>query len=150
VPEGDYTTPFESRVAREGRHLTVVTYSRMVLVALEAAEQLAKEGIELEIIDLRSLRPLDTDKAVASVRKTNRAVVLEEDWRSYGIGAEIAARLQEEAFDHLDAPIRRIAQLEAPIPYARNLEQSMLPRAEHLIEAAREMVGRAQLAAAAS
>jgi pyruvate dehydrogenase E1 component beta subunit len=101
---------------------------------------LAKDGIELEVIDLRSLRPLDTDKAVASVRKTNRALVLEEDWKSYGIGAEIAARLQEAAFDYLDAPVRRVAQLEAPIPYARNLEQAMLPKADDVVAAAREMV----------
>jgi pyruvate dehydrogenase E1 component beta subunit len=142
VPEGDYTTPFESRLHREGRDLTVVTYSRMVHVATQAAEQLAGEGIELEIIDLRSLRPLDTDKAVESVKKTNRALVLEEDWRSYGTGAEITARLQEEAFDYLDAPIRRIAQVEAPIPYAKPLEQAMLPTAEHVVKAAREMLGK--------
>lgn len=142
VPEGDYTTPFESRLHRAGRDLTVVTYSRMVHVASQAAEHLAADGIELEIIDLRSLRPLDTDKAVASVKKTNRAIVLEEDWRSYGAGAEITARLQEEAFDYLDAPIRRIAQVEAPIPYAKNLEQAMLPTAEHLVKAARELLGK--------
>jgi pyruvate dehydrogenase E1 component beta subunit len=140
VPDGDYTTPFESALVREGRDLTVVTYSRMVHVALHAAEELAKDGIELEIVDLRSLRPLDIDKAVASVQKTNRALVLEEDWKSYGIGAEITARLQEAAFDYLDAPVRRIAQLEAPIPYARNLEQAMLPTADDVVTAAREIV----------
>jgi pyruvate dehydrogenase E1 component beta subunit len=140
VPEGDYTTPFESRLAREGRDVTVVTYSRMLLEAQKAAEQLAGEGIELEIIDLRSLRPLDMDKAVASVKKTNRAVVLEEDWRSYGIGAEVTARLQEEAFDYLDAPIRRIAQREAPLPYAKVLEQALLPSADDLTATVREMV----------
>jgi pyruvate dehydrogenase E1 component beta subunit len=142
VPEGDYMTPFESRLHRAGRDITVVTYSRMVHVASQAAEQLAADGIELEIIDLRSLRPLDTDKAVASVKKTNRAIVLEEDWRSYGTGAEVTARLQEEAFDYLDAPIRRIAQVEAPIPYAKNLEQAMLPTADHVVKAARELLGK--------
>jgi pyruvate dehydrogenase E1 component beta subunit len=112
----------------------------MVHVASQAADQLAGEGVELEIIDLRSLRPLDTSKAVESVKKTNRAIVLEEDWRSYGIGAEVAARLQEDAFDYLDAPVRRIAQVEAPIPYARVLEQAMLPTADQLVESVRELV----------
>lgn len=142
VPDGDYTTPFESNLVREGRDLTVVTYSRMVLVALQAAEVLAREGIEIEIVDLRSLRPLDTDRAVASIKKTNQALVLEEDWKSYGIGAEVTARLQEEAFDYLDGPIRRIGQLEAPIPYAKVLEQSMLPTSDQLVTAVREMVRR--------
>lgn len=142
VPDGDYTTPFESRIARVGRDVTVVGYSRMVLVAQQAAEILAADGIEIEIVDLRSLRPLEIDTAVESVKKTNRAIVIEEDWKSYGTGAEIVARLQEEAFDYLDAPIRRIAQIEAPIPYAKVLEQSMLPTAEQLVEAVRELVKR--------
>ncbi len=142
VPDGDYTTPFESTIVREGTDLTVVTYSRMVHMALEGAERLAGEGIDLEVIDLRSLRPLDTDKAVASVQKTNRAMVLEEDWRSYGIGAEIAARIQEEAFDYLDAPVGRLAQVEAPVPYARNLEQSMFPTTDLFIAKVREILGR--------
>lgn len=141
VPDDDYTTPFESTLVREGRHVTVVTYSRMVHVALEAAEQLAQEGVELEIIDLRSMRPLDTDKAVASVQKTSRAVVLEEDWKSYGVGAEVAARIQEQAFDYLDAPVTRIAQVEAPIPYAKNLETAMLPSSNDLVARVRELLG---------
>lgn len=140
VPDGDYTTPFVSCLHRPGRDLTVVAYSRMVHVASQAAEQLASEGIELEIVDLRSIRPLDTSIAVESIKKTNRVVILEEDWRSYGAGAEITARLQEEAFDYLDAPIRRIAQIEAPIPYARGLEQAMLPTADHVVTAVREML----------
>jgi pyruvate dehydrogenase E1 component beta subunit len=142
VPEGDYTTPFESALVRPGRDLTIVTYSRMVHVSLQAAERLAEEGIEVEIIDLRSIRPLDTDKAVASVQRTNRALIVEEDWKSYGVGAEVTARIQEEAFDYLDGPVRRIAQIEAPIPYAKNLEQAMLPTAEQVVAGVREMLGR--------
>ena len=141
VPDEDFETPFESRVHREGRDLTIVAYARMVNVAQEAAERLAQDGIEAEIIDLRSLRPLDTDKAVASVRKTNRAIVLEEDWKTYGIGAEVTARLQDEAFDYLDAPIKRLAQVEVPMPYPMNLVNAMLPSSDDVVATARELVG---------
>jgi pyruvate dehydrogenase E1 component beta subunit len=140
VPDGDYTTPFESTLVREGSDVTVVTYSRMVHVARQAAEELSKEGVELEIVDLRSLRPLDMSKVIASVQKTNRAVVLEEDWKSYGVGAEVVARIQEQAFDYLDAPVYRIAQLEAPIPYAKGLEQAMLPTSRQLVDQVHAML----------
>jgi pyruvate dehydrogenase E1 component beta subunit len=133
VPEEDYTVPIGlAAVAREGTDLTIVSYSRTTVIALGVAAQLEDEGISAEVVDLRSLRPLDRETILASVRKTNRAVVVEEDWLSYGIGAEIAATIQEGAFDHLDAPVRRVAQAEVPLPYAKPLEQAALPNADHL------------------
>jgi pyruvate dehydrogenase E1 component beta subunit len=141
VPEGEYTIPFgKADVKRVGKHVTIVTYSRMVLLALQAAKALAAEGIEAEIIDLRSLRPLDMDTVVESVRKTNRVMVLEEDWRQNGMGAEIASRIYEEAFDYLDAPIARLAAAEVPLPYAKNIEREAYPREEHVTRAARELL----------
>ncbi len=141
VPEGEHLVPFgKARLAREGRDVTIIAHSRMVLTALEAASALAKEGIEAEVVDLRSLRPLDTETPVASVRKTNRAIVLGEEWRSFGVGAEIAALLQEQAFDFLDAPIVRIATAEVPMPYAKPLELAALPTAQAVVEAARAML----------
>jgi pyruvate dehydrogenase E1 component beta subunit len=141
VPEGDYTVPFgKARVAREGRDLTIIGHSRTVLTAMDAANTLAQEGIEAEVIDLRSLRPLDVDTPVASVRKTTRAIVVGEDWRSYGVSAEIAATIQEQAFDFLDAPIARIATAEVPMPYSKPLEAAALPSARAVVEAARAML----------
>ncbi len=123
-------------VKREGSDITIISYSRMAAVAMHVAEQLASEdGIKAEVIDLRSLRPLDRATIVDSVRKTNRAVVFEEDWRAYGIGAEVAATIQEHAFDHLDAPVRRIAAAEVPLPYAKNMELAALPTGQHLVDA---------------
>ena len=108
------------------------------MIAREAADLLEKEhGLRAEVINLRWLRPLDTETLLASVRKTNRALVVEEGWRSYGVGAEIAARLQEEAFDWLDAPVMRVAGVEAPMPYAANLERAAWPSAEKVVEALR-------------
>src|SRR5205823_12071602 len=110
VPDGDETVEIgRAAVTREGSDITLVAYSRMAVVALDVARRLEEEGINAEVVDLRSLRPLDRETLVRSVRKTNRAVILEEDWLSYGVGAEIAATLQEAAFDYLDAPIRRVA-----------------------------------------
>lgn len=125
-------------VAREGSDITVVAYSRMTLVALEAAERLAAEGIDVEVVDLRSLRPLDRETIVASVRKTNCAVTLEDDWLTYGIGAEIAATISDGAFDWLDAPVRRVAMAEVPMPYAKSLERSALPSVDDAVTAIRE------------
>jgi pyruvate dehydrogenase E1 component beta subunit len=105
--------------------------------ALKAAEELAKEGIEAEVIDLRSLRPLDTDTIVASVKKTGRAVTVEEGWQQNGVGAEIAARLMEHAFDYLDAPVLRVSGKDVPMPYAANLEKLALPSAAEVIQAAK-------------
>ena len=140
VPEDDYTTEIgRAAVMREGTDITLVSYSRMSVVALDVARRLQEdEGISVEVIDLRSLRPLDRETIVNSVRKTNRAVVLEEDWLSYGVGAEIAATIQEGAFDYLDAPVRRVAQAEVPLPYAKPLELAALPNATHLIQVIHE------------
>lgn len=141
VPEGDYFVPLgKSTVQREGRHVTIVTYSKMLEISTKAAEQLAKEGIEAEIVDLRSLRPLDMGPVIESFKKTNRAVIVEEGWRSYGVGSEISARIYEEAFDYVDAPIKRVAQAEVPLPYNRTLEQMALPKAEDVIQAVKEVL----------
>jgi pyruvate dehydrogenase E1 component beta subunit len=141
VPEGDYTVPFgKARVAREGRDVTIVAHSRMVLTALEAANILAKQGIEAEVIDLRSLRPLDIATPVESVKKTNRAIIVGEDWRSYGVGAEVAAQIQEQAFDYLDAPIARVATAEVPMPYSKVLETAALPSAAGVVDAIKAML----------
>jgi pyruvate dehydrogenase E1 component subunit beta len=141
VPEGDYTTPIgQSKIQRAGRDVTLVTYSKMLEVSTKAAEQLSQEGIEVEIVDLRSLRPLDMGPVLESFKRTNRAVIVEEGWRSFGVGSEIAARLYEEAFDYVDAPIQRVAQKEVPLPYNRNLEQMALPQVEDVIRAVKEVV----------
>lgn len=141
VPEEDYTVPIGvSDVKREGSDVTIVGYAQGLQVALEAAEELAKEGIEAEVVDLRSLRPLDMGPVVDSFKKTFRAVVVEEGYGSYGIGAEIVARLQEEAFDYIDAPIKRVAQIEVPLPYSRELEQSALINKDRVIAAVKEIL----------
>lgn len=141
VPEEDYTVPIgTSDVKRTGSDVTIVAYAQGLQVALEAAEQLAKEGVEAEVVDLRSLRPLDMGPVVKSFQKTFRAVVVEEGYRSYGIGAEVVARLQEEAFDYIDAPIKRVAQLEVPLPYSRELEQSALIKPGRVIDAVKEIL----------
>lgn len=141
VPEGDYTVPIgQSKVQREGRDVTVVTYSKMLDTSLKAAEELAREGIEIEIVDLRTLRPLDMGPVLESVKKTNRAVVVEEGWKSYGVGAEVASRIYEEAFDYLDAPVKRVAQVEVPLPYNRTLEQMALPQVKDVVQAIKEVL----------
>lgn len=141
VPEGDYTIPIgKSKVQRPGDAATVITYSKGLQLSMEAADALAKEGINVEVVDLRSLRPLDMDPVIESFKKTNRAVVVEEGWRSYGVGSEVAARLYEEAFDYIDAPIKRVAQKEVPLPYNRNLEQMALPQVEDIVKAVKEVL----------
>lgn len=141
VPVAPFTLPVgKAHVEREGRPggLTLIGYSRGLQIALQAAERLAQEfGLEAEVVNLRWLRPLDVETLVASVKKTNRALVVEDDWRAYGVGAEIAAQLQEEAFDWLDAPVMRVAQIEAPLPYAANLERAAWPSVDRIIEALR-------------
>jgi pyruvate dehydrogenase E1 component beta subunit len=123
-------------VMKQGSDLTLVSYSRMSVVALEVARRLEHDqGISCEVIDVRSLRPLDRTTIIESVKKTSRAVIIEEDWYSYGVGAELAATIQEGAFDYLDAPIRRVAQAEVPLPYAKVMEQAALPKAQSLVEA---------------
>jgi pyruvate dehydrogenase E1 component beta subunit len=141
VPEGDYTIPIgKSKIQRPGNDVTIVTYSKMLEISTKAADQLAKEGIEAEIVDLRSLRPLDMEPVVESFKKTNRSVIVEEGWRSYGVGAEVASRIYEEAFDYVDAPVRRVAQKEVPLPYNRNLEQMALPQVEDVVKAVKEVL----------
>jgi pyruvate dehydrogenase E1 component beta subunit len=136
VPDGEHTVEFgKAAVIKDGTDLTVVAYSRMAVVALDVARRLEEsEGISVEVVDLRSLRPLDRDTVVASVKKTNRAVVMEEDWLTYGVGAEIAATIQEGAFDYLDAPVRRVAAAEVPLPYSKPLEIVALPAAPALVD----------------
>ena len=134
VPDGDHVTEIgTAAVTKEGTDLTVVAYSRAAAIALDVARRLEDEHISVEVVDLRSLRPLDRETICASVRKTTRAVVIEDDWLSYGIGAEIAATIQEGAFSHLDAPVRRVAAAEVPLPYAKSLEQAALPHAGDLV-----------------
>ena len=141
VPEGDYTVPIgKSKIQREGKDVTIVTYSKMLELSQKAAAQLAGEGIEAEIVDLRTLRPLDMEPVLESFKKTNRAVIVEEGWRSYGVGAEVASRIYEEAFDYVDAPIQRVAQKEVPLPYNRTLEQSALPQVEDIVRAVKEVL----------
>ncbi len=141
VPDGEYTVPIgKSTVQREGKDITLVTYSKMVNTCMQAASQLAKEGIEAEIVDLRSLRPLDMEPVITSFKKTNRAVIAEEGWKSFGVGSEVAARIYEQAFDYLDAPVRRVAQKEVPLPYNSRLEQLALPQVEDIIDAVREVM----------
>ncbi|WP_262106710.1 alpha-ketoacid dehydrogenase subunit beta [Arthrobacter sp. Marseille-P9274] len=141
VPDGEQVAEIgRAAVVREGTDLTVITYSRGTLIALEVARRFADEGISLEVVDLRSLRPLDRAAFCRSVRKTSRAVVLEDDWLSYGVGAEISATLMECAFDYLDAPVRRVAAAEVPLPYAKPLELAALPDAEDLVRVVREVL----------
>jgi len=143
VPEEDYTVPLgKSTVSREGDDLTIVSYSRSLILAQQAADKLAEQGISVEIIDLRSLRPLDLAPVLASVQKTNRALIVEEDWRSYGVGAEIAARIQEEAFDYLDAPVMRLGAVEVPLPYAKNLERLCYPTDQDIVDASLKLLYR--------
>ena len=143
VPEGEHLVALgKAEVKREGKDITLVAYSRMTLVALQAADLLSQQGIEAEVVDLRSLRPLDMETVLASVRKTQRALTVEEAWRSYGSGAEIASRIQEEAFDDLDAPIRRVSGVEVPLPYAKNLEQAAIPDAQRIMKAVKEVLAR--------
>jgi pyruvate dehydrogenase E1 component beta subunit len=141
VPDEDFVVPLgKSTVQRPGRDVTIVTYSKMLEISLKAAEQLAQAGIEAEIVDLRSLRPLDMDPVIESFKKTNRAVIVEEGWPSFGIGSEVSARIHEQAFDYVDAPIRRVAQKEVPLPYNRTLEQLAIPRVEDVIAAVKEVL----------
>ena len=140
VPASDYTVPLgKAIVRREGRHITIVSYAAMAYVAMEAASVLAKEGIEAEVIDLRTLLPLDRETILGSVKKTNRLLVVHEDTRTGGIAGEIAAIVCEEAFGYLDAPISRVTALDTPVPYSPPLEERFLPNAEKVVAAAREL-----------
>jgi pyruvate dehydrogenase E1 component beta subunit len=139
VPEGiDWVLPIgKAKVRREGSGVTLVSYSRMVGFCLEAAEKLAAEGIEAEVIDLRTIRPMDIATVIESVKKTNRLVTVEEGWGPMGVGAEVAARVVEQAFDYLDAPPARVHQEDVPLPYAANLEALSLPSVDKIVKAAK-------------
>jgi pyruvate dehydrogenase E1 component beta subunit len=141
VPEGDYVIPIgTSKVQRQGKDITIVTYSKGLEISMKAADELARDGIEVEIVDLRSLRPLDMDPVVESFKKTNRAGIVEEGWKSFGVGAEISSRIYEQAFDYVDAPLQRVAQKEVPLPYNRALEQSALPQVADVVAAVKEVL----------
>ena len=142
VPEGAFEVPIgKAKVVREGTDLTLVSYSRMLHEALSAADVLAKEGIEAEVIDLRSLQPMDTETVVESVRKTHRAVVVHEAVRFAGLGGEIAAQIQELAFDDLDAPVARVGAPFSPVPFSSVLEQTYLPNADKIVAETRALLG---------
>jgi pyruvate dehydrogenase E1 component beta subunit len=134
----DYVLPIgKAKIARAGNDVTIVSWSMGMTYALKAAEKLAEESIDAEVIDLRTLRPMDTDTIIASVQKTGRAVTVEEGWQQSGVGAEIAARIMERAFDYLDAPVARVSGKDVPMPYAANLEKLALPSVAEVIEAAK-------------
>ena len=140
LPEGEIIVPIgKADVKRNGQDISVLTYGAMVHVALEAADQLAQEGIDLEVVDLRSLMPFDQETIYESVKKTSKAIVLHEDNKTGGVGAEIAARLSEDCFDHLDGPILRIAAPDTPVPFSTPLEEYFLPNARDVMEAARKL-----------
>lgn len=141
VPEGDYSEQIGvSKVQREGSDVTLVTYGRMVPVCFQAADQLAQEGVSAEIVDLRTLRPLDMGPVLDSFRKTGRAVVVSEEWPSFGVAAEVAARLTSEGFDYQDAPIKRVGFKEVPMPYAKNLEAEVVPNTADILAAVAEVL----------
>jgi pyruvate dehydrogenase E1 component beta subunit len=136
----DFVLPIgKAKVEREGRDVTIVAFSIMVGKALEAAEKLAADGIEADVINLRTIRPLDGETVIASLRKTNRLVSVEEGWAFAGIGSELAGLVMEQGFDLLDAPLKRVSAVDAPLPYAANLEQAALPQTEAIVAAAREV-----------
>ena len=138
LPAEDYTVPIgQAKVAREGRDLTIVTYGAMLWTALEAAGKLAGEGISAEVVDLRTLLPLDRDTVLASVKKTSRVLLLHEDTRTGGLAGELAASIMESAFEYLDAPILRLTAPDTPVPYSPPLEEAFLPNAEKVVEKAR-------------
>ena len=140
VPAEDYIVPLgKARIAREGRDLSIITYAAMVYTALEAAEMLSKEGIEVEIVDLRTLSPLDREAIAQTVRKTNKVIVLHEHSRTGGLAGEIAAIINEEAFDDLDGPIVRIAAQDSPVPFSPPQEEYFLPKVSDVLREARRL-----------
>ncbi len=139
----DYVIPIgKARIVRSGKDVTLIAWSNGMTYALHAADELAKEGIEAEVIDLRTLRPLDTETIINSVKKTGRAVAVEEGWQQSGVGAEIAARIMEQAFDYLDAPVARVSGKDVPMPYAANLEKLALPSVAEVVDAAKAVMYR--------
>jgi pyruvate dehydrogenase E1 component beta subunit len=141
VPEEEYLIPIGvAELKREGDHCTIVTNGKMVLVAMQAADQLAKEGIRVDVVDLRSVRPIDYEAIRTSVQKTNRAVVLEEGWELAGIGAQVVDFIQRECFDQLDSPVLRVHQADVPMPYAKNLERAAKPDAAKTMAAVKKVM----------
>jgi pyruvate dehydrogenase E1 component beta subunit len=141
VPIGDYVLPIgKSAVKRQGTDVTLVSYGKMVQISLDAADRLARDGISAEVIDLRTLRPLDLDPVYESFKKTNRAVVVEEAHPYFNVSGEVAARIQEVCFDWMDAPVQRVNQEDVPLPYSRDLEQSALPNADKVIAAVKKVL----------
>jgi pyruvate dehydrogenase E1 component beta subunit len=141
VPEDDYVVPIgKADLKREGDHCSIITNGKMVLVAMNAADQLAKEGIRVDVVDLRTVRPMDVEAITASVRKTNRAVVLEEGWEIAGIGAQVVDYIQRDCFDHLDAPVIRVHQADVPMPYAKQLEKAAKPDVAKTIAAVKKVM----------
>lgn len=141
VPDGEYTIEIgKARIAREGKHLSIITYGGTLPLSMDVAKKLSSEGIEIEVIDLRSLIPLDEEAILASVHKTNRALVIHEDALTAGFGAEIAARITDKAFDSLDAPVKRVAAFDSPVPFAPDLEKMILPSVASIEKAVRELL----------
>jgi len=141
VPEEEYVIPLgQAELKREGDHATIVTWGKMALVAMNAADQLAKEGIRVDVVDLRTVRPMDIDAIYASVRKTNRCVVLEEGWPHSGVGAQVVDLVQRDCFDALDAPVLRVHQEDVPMPYAKSLEKAAKPDAPKTISAIKQVM----------
>ncbi len=141
VPDEDYIVPIgKADLKREGGDCSIITYGKMVLVAMNAADQLAKDGIKLDVVDLRTVRPMDIEAITASVRKTNRAVVLEEGWEVAGIGAQIVDYIQRDCFDDLDAPVVRVHQADVPMPYAKGLEKIAKPDLAKTIAAVKKVM----------
>ncbi len=141
VPEDDYIVPIgKADLKREGDHCSIITNGKMALVAMQAADQLAKDGIRVDVVDLRTVRPMDVDAITTSVRKTNRAVVLEEGWEIAGIGAQVVDYVQRHCFDDLDAPVLRVHQADVPMPYAKQLEKSAKPDVAKTIAAVRKVM----------
>jgi pyruvate dehydrogenase E1 component beta subunit len=142
VPDKEFREQIgRAAVMREGTDVSIVSYSRMLQASLRAAALLEEAGVSAEVIDLRTLRPLDMETVYESVRKTHRLVVAEEDWRTVGLGAEIAAAAAEACFDDLDAPVRRVAMPDVPMPYAKNLEMALVPGEEEIVAAVNSVVG---------
>jgi pyruvate dehydrogenase E1 component beta subunit len=130
----------KARIARPGTHVTIVSFARGMVYALDAADQLAADGIEAEVIDLRTLRPLDLETVIESVKKTNRLVTVEEAWPVCSVGSEICSQVAIRAFDYLDAPPAKVSGADVPMPYAANLERLALPSSQHVIEAVRAVL----------
>jgi pyruvate dehydrogenase E1 component beta subunit len=141
VPAGPYTTPLgKAKIIRDGKDISIVSFSRMAVLGLKAAQELSQEKIDAEVIDLRSLNPLDVKTIIASIKKTGRAVVVEEGWKTGGVGGEIVSLIMENGFDYLDAPVRRVSGQDVPMPYAKNLEKLAIPQLDDIITVVKDIL----------